>query len=581
MKTNLFLAASITAFLSGCGGGSTPAAIPAATIESSSMTLPSSITLAKDTTSANLAAMNYAAFNDATTDYSKQSQSIWVNDSDYEALNILNGVMKIMTFTQASEMANNGTYKIIYTDPFEETTSSQSAKTTAYVKVTRADNLATTPLMINFMLPETEGSDNTTRLVTAEIKEGISDNNPLGTFTMNMILLDDADYSATDLATWVATAKANNDPFYEEMIIKISPDATTANQSNVQFDMTMVGGDFEYDSSLSKRYNKMHLGANLVTTGAMDSGHGWLLKELGHDDDVYKYFDELYPAFDDKYIADRVGRTVEDDQGAGKLSFRSSFTERHYRYKLFDTNGANLDNGTNISAFGFNGGVGEYGWIGANYNETSNSSTSSEWSAKYYYKEDLTVGQNITDYNTNNIYEVTAVDAVNNFVDLKDSSDNQVNIGGWNDVDLDGDATTTNDIFYKNTDMLFPKWSNSAPNQITGTDASFGGVSYKVKPTLIQKNRALAGNSINEGEDADYAELKNIAGLDDADTEKVEALTDKLNDSFVTGHAKASGLDALDPSILENTYTWYKDEIRGKEATISLKVSDGVVLSTD
>ena len=168
--------------------------------------------------------------------------------------------------------------------------------------------------------------------------------------------------------------------------------------------------------------------------------------------------------------------------------------------------------------------MGEYGWIGANYNETSNSSTSSEWSAKYYYKEDLTVGQNITDYNTNNIYEVTAVDAVNNFVDLKDSSDNQVNIGGWNDVDLDGDATTTNDIFYKNTDMLFPKWSNSAPNQITGTDASFGGVSYKVKPTLIQKNRALAGNSINEGEDADYAELKNIAGLDAADTEKVEAL---------------------------------------------------------
>ena len=44
---------------------------------------------------------------------------------------------------------------------------------------------------------------------------------------------------------------------------------------------------------------------------------------------------------------------------------------------------------------------------------------------------------------------------------------------------------------------------------------------------------------------------------------------------------KLKPYDALDPSILENTYTWYKDEIRGKEATISLKVSDGVVLSTD
>ena len=94
-KTNLLLAASIAVLLSGCGGGSTPASVETpATTENSAMSLPNNISLATENNSANLASVNYAAFDDPDTDYSKQTQEIWVEDGDYEALNIINGVLK-------------------------------------------------------------------------------------------------------------------------------------------------------------------------------------------------------------------------------------------------------------------------------------------------------------------------------------------------------------------------------------------------------------------------------------------------------------------------------------------------------
>jgi uncharacterized lipoprotein len=65
-KTNLLLAVSIAALLSGCGGGSTSETVETvetpSTTENSAMTLPANITLARESNSANLASINYAAF---------------------------------------------------------------------------------------------------------------------------------------------------------------------------------------------------------------------------------------------------------------------------------------------------------------------------------------------------------------------------------------------------------------------------------------------------------------------------------------------------------------------------------------
>ena len=111
-KTNLLLAASIAVLLSGCGGEPAPVSVETpATTESSAMTLPDNVSLARETSSASLASVSYAAFDDAGTDYSNQTQVTWVDDgSDYAALTIINGVLKIMTFTKAAELANKGTY---------------------------------------------------------------------------------------------------------------------------------------------------------------------------------------------------------------------------------------------------------------------------------------------------------------------------------------------------------------------------------------------------------------------------------------------------------------------------------------
>ena len=106
-KTNILLAASIAALLSGCGGGggsSTAAAPAVSTTTSSSMTLPDNVSLARETSSASLASVSYAAFDDAGTDYSNQTQVTWVDDgSDYAALTIINGVLKIMTSYQQQQ----------------------------------------------------------------------------------------------------------------------------------------------------------------------------------------------------------------------------------------------------------------------------------------------------------------------------------------------------------------------------------------------------------------------------------------------------------------------------------------------
>ena len=566
-KTNLLLAASIAALLSGCGGGSTTAPVETpATTENSAMALPDNITLARenDYSSANLASINYATFDDVGTDYSNQTQEIWIDDGDYEALNIINGVMKIMTFTKVSELVGKGPYRILFNDPFGEVTGKQ----TAYIEATRTDNKSTTPLYVKVLLPEDWGDGPLTRLVFVKINAGKSDAKPMGEFEMNMIILDDEEYSPISLSEWESTAKSNADPFFETMTIKVSPDATSVDQTNIQFEMIMDSDDAGYDSANNISYNKLHLAANIKTTGAMDSGYGWMFREMAIDDNSYTYFDELYPSFDDKYIADRVGRTVENDTGSGLLSFRSEFNEKNYIYKIFNTDGTKLDTGLTISGFGFKDDNNNYGWIGTNYNSTINPNTSNEYSANYYHDTDLSIGDTVSNYITNDIYTVTDVDTSQKLIDLE-SANMRVTVGGWLAVPtLDG-------VFYKNADTLYPSWTSDTPIQLTGNEITIGDAPFKVKSILIKKTRKQVG----VGEDADYAELKNLTGLLAADVDKVKALTDKI--AILTTITQGSGLEAFDSSVLESTYEWYRDTIKGKESDIPLRVVDGQVISTE
>ena len=562
-KTNLLLAASIAVLLSGCGGGSTPASVETpATTENSAMSLPNNISLATENNSANLASVNYAAFDDPDTDYSKQTQEIWVEDGDYEALNIINGVLKIMSFTKATELTNKGTYKILYDDPFGESTTKQKA----YVKVTRANTESTTPLYVHFYLPES-WSGAISRLVTARVDKGESATTPLGEFELNMILLADDDYSNASLSTWETTAKAGADPFFETMTLKVSPDATTVGQTNIQLDLINDGDDVGYYHP--DWYDKAHLAANIVTRGAMDSGYGWLIKEWGIGNNNYSYSDELFPSFDDKYIADRVGLSTEGDTGSGLLSYRSQFDEAIYNYKLFNIDGTKLSLGNTITSFGFRDDNGVFGWIGTNYAGTDNPATSSDYSAMYYHDTNLSVNDVVTNFWTDDTYTVTAVNTTTKLVDLKNTSDAIVAVGSWSTATIDGKT------YYKNGDELQPGWTDGAPNSIEVNEVTINAVDYKVKPILIRKTRKQVGE-----DDDNYANLYDLDGVTTAaDIAKVKALTDQIE--YLDAITRNSGLDAFDTSILNSTYEWYRDTIKGKESDIPLRVVDGQVISID
>ncbi len=569
MKTNLFLAASIAALLSGCGGSSTDTTSDETpdVIENSAMTLPDNVSLAREESSASLASVSYAAFDDAGTDYSNQTQETWVDDgSDYEALKIINGVLKIMTFTKAAELANKGTYKILFDDPFDSATTKQKA----YVKVTRANTESTTPLYVHFYMSENWGGSfsSLSRLVTAKVDKGKSATTPLGGFEMNMILLKDGDYSSDSLASWETTARGESDPFFETMTLKVSPDATTAGQTNIQLDLINDGSNIGY--YFPNTYNKQHLGANIITTGALDSGYGWLIREWGIGNTEYSYDDELFPSFDDKYIADRVGESTEGDTNHGLLSYRSQLTSVNYTYKIFNTDGTKLDLGNTIAGFGFKDASGDFGWIGTNYAGTDNPDTSSDYSAKYYHDTDLSVGDVVTKFGEEDAYTVTAVNTITKLVDLKNTSDAIVAVGSWSNVTI-GDKT-----FYKNGDTLYPGWTGDTPHAISGSSVTISGTDYKVKPTLIKKTRMKIDET--EGDTETYADLSDFVTAA-TDKAKVKALTDQISDLGTI--TRSSGLDAFDASILKSTYEWYRDTIKDQESDIPLRVVDGQVISTE
>jgi hypothetical protein len=105
-KTNLLLAASISALLAGCGGGSTPASEAEATI--SGIATPENVVVIQEAAaSANLAVANYAAFNDAGTDYANMVANSWIDGGDWqEPFELADELACIMTATGAGTHPN-------------------------------------------------------------------------------------------------------------------------------------------------------------------------------------------------------------------------------------------------------------------------------------------------------------------------------------------------------------------------------------------------------------------------------------------------------------------------------------------
>ena len=554
---NLLLIVSISAVLSSCAGAGVSVS---SGIANSAMSLPNAIAITGAAGgSSNLAAINYAAFDDAGTDYTEQSQYIWYQEYEYPQLEIINGVLKIMSFTNATDMVGKGTYKILYDDPFDN----GNEKLEAYVEVTRADD--NSPMYVKFL--EIDEADSEVRIVHVKINKGASEDSPLGEFEMTMVELDDDGTDYQTVSDWLTVAEGDADPFYDKMVLKIAPDDSVSGQTNIQFEIEQDGDNFDswHDGSINHVYTKRLLSANLITQGGLDSGYGWLLKEQAEDGDTdWTYEDTLYPAFDDKYIADRVGFTTEGPlgtaggQGSGILSYRTQHDETHYEYKLFNPDGSNIDLGSMVPSFGFEKDD-EYGYVWSNYNGDVYDTTN-EYSGEFYFNGTLSVGDIIEDF-SDNVYTVAAVDPTLGLVDLT-KSNVDITVAGWESATINGNT------FYKSADNLYPDWGLDWPHQlIDGEEEDVNGTNYIVKPTMMIRERLL----IDE-DDFDYSALDQLtAVLNAGDEAQVDALLDKI--SVIDDLPDESGL-TFDASVLDSTYTWYKS-IKDTLDDVKLRVIEG------
>ena len=557
-KTNLLLAASIAAFLSGCGGGSTPATEDA---QISGMSLPNGVVLTRDddNTSSNLALVNFAAAGD-DTDYENQEQKIWFNDGDdYTQLTTVNNILQIMSYTNAEDMLGKGMYKIIYDDPFDGQNNHEMLE--AFIEVTRADN--DSPMIVKFVEIDSNVGNNLdpeVRMVHVQVDKGVSTDTPMGEFKMTMLELEDDNANYASLQEWLTDIKTDLDPKYHDLTLKISSDTVTAGQTNVQFDMTVDGQNFGQNNS-QEWYTKLHQAANIKTQGTFDSGNGWFLQEMKTDtDDGYSYFDELYPSFNEKYIADRVGRSAEGDTDTGKLSYRTEHSETHYEYKLFNLDESHLDLGLTISSFSFlKDDV--YGYVWSTYDANSVNS------GQYYFDGSLGVSDQISD-TTGNTYTVSSLDTSNNLINLTNSNGNQVTVGGWSTVTIDGEG------FYKSGDNLYPYWDNE--DQLTDKQAIIiGNDNYIVKSTLSIKERANVGGGT--GETNHYADLATLAIP--ADQAQVTELLGNLSDINLNTLPGESGL-IFNVLELETTFDWYMAN-KDKFADATLRVVEGVTIEVE
>jgi len=78
------------------------------------------------------------------TDFDDEPVKTW-NDDGYESLSIVNNILKIMSFTKASEFVNKGNYRIQFKDPFK----GAGVVTDAVLNVTQAS--ASAPMIIKFV----------------------------------------------------------------------------------------------------------------------------------------------------------------------------------------------------------------------------------------------------------------------------------------------------------------------------------------------------------------------------------------------------------------------------------------------
>ncbi len=176
-----------------------------------------------DSATANLAAVNYAAYNSAGTDYTTATAEAWLDTGNWLApLSMADMLMCIMQATGATLLPNSTYLGLVdMSQCSDERSGSQQGKQTSFMKAvvvsTRASNSANQYVTVYFVNQSDNNSDGdpadageTTNYLTETILEaGVSSSNPWGVFNFNWKMTNppvDGDYEmgTLDISTTAA-----------------------------------------------------------------------------------------------------------------------------------------------------------------------------------------------------------------------------------------------------------------------------------------------------------------------------------------------------------------------------------------
>jgi hypothetical protein len=444
------------------------------------------------------------------TDYDNEPTTSWTEDG-FEVLKTVNGILKIMSYTNADQYINKGNYKITYTDPMS------FGKTIISAVLNVTQETTNSPMIIKFVIPKQHGGR---RYAYVKVNQGVDSTHPLGDFELTTYRLQ----PNIQISQWESSTEPER--------LKLVISTNTSGQSTIKMDKYVI-----VDGNGINEWINM-----VVNDKYFSSGYGQLKS----------FFDTNTKtiAFDNNYVVDRNSSGTN-----GTLYNRSQFDNVNYEYTLFNTDKSNIDLGANnISPFSFETISGEWGYIGSNYEH--NTTNSIEWSGIYYMDND----NNIDINDTINGYKISAIDKTNDFIMLQTNDHNQT-VANWEGIDL----FSNGEIYLKAGNKFYPPWTNDQPsddNLTTGSIITINANNYKLKATISVNNMKVIGSKSN---------YKNLSDLISSQSRAINVLELKVapNSSYTLSNPN---LD-YNNTNMELVKSWY-DALDNSNA-IDLKVLDG------
>ena len=472
-KTNILLAASIAALLSGCGGGSTPATedAPEATIYG--IATPENVVVIQEAAaSANLAVVNYAAFNDTGTDYANTAVNSSIDGGDWqEPFSTADDLACIMAATGAGTHPNEKYLALV-----EHSTCMPDGESPGMINwaasimnTSRADDNSPELVKAYYTFKDYNGTDST---VIADVKAVVAptEANPWGVWDISY-----------DFKNWPTGT-------YDHGVMSIVKEGDNLNfKYNGSFNRVEQSGEsYDWDSKWANGVIKADRSGGQLQVSLNE---GW----------VNSGAEQIY-----KIDFNTTHASVSKDGSAATCQSLTSFTEYAYDYNIYTEDGSAVDITSQLELrFGTN--KDKRAWAGQYQSGgTATNPTYSHWMwtedgskpTMVYLKSDTSVFKTVTWPTNGNWAPVINVTFDAPII--------------FNNTHADNDAIQSNDLYYVGKGRLYginwtqvdgrwrPTLSLTDGTQLTAEN----GTTYRVKRTRVAKTPNMVDASNCTGLDA-------------------------------------------------------------------------------